>query len=194
MAVAARQANKDYYAPSGYAYTSAAATASAQPAVQPSRQPSPAPQPQPRQPKRTPGYRVRPDAHSAISPLKKAAMIFGIMGVSAALLLVLARYARIADEYGVVNDLESQISQQNRDIQTLNVALEFAMTIQEADAAAKEAGMNYPTADQIVQPGELTPSEFVQRIDEAKADDALPDDTAGADPAQQDPDNADLPI
>ncbi|MEL7609005.1 MAG: hypothetical protein AAGU74_05825 [Bacillota bacterium] len=194
MAVAAGQANKDYYAPSGYAYTSTAATA-AQPAYEPSRparRPAPAPQPRPRQPERTPGYRVRPDAQSAISPLRKAAMIFGIMGVSAALLLVLARYARISDEYSVVNDLKSQIAEQDRNIETLNVALEFAMTIQEADAAAKESGMNYPSADQIVKPGELTPSEFQGRVDEAKtAED--PDDTEDTDPAQ-DPESPDLPI
>ena len=152
MAVAPRQNDRDHYMPSGYAYYSSAATAYAQPAYQPA-EPQRRPQPEP-------GYRVRPEKESTLSVLQKTALVASIFLMAAALLAVLSRYERIAGEYSVVNGLKSDIEQQQLQLAQLTVELEFAVSLSEAKAAAQATGMNYPTASQIVRPGELSQSAF----------------------------------
>ena len=123
-------------------------------------QPEPVPPQRKRTPQPKPGYRVRPEKESTLSVLQKTALVASIFLMAAALLAVLSRYERIAGEYSVVNGLKSDIEQQQLQLAQLTVELEFAVSLSEAKAAAQATGMNYPTASQIVRPGELSQSAF----------------------------------
>ena len=74
-----------------------------------------------------------------------------VLCIAAALIGILVRYAMISAEYDAVNALRSEISQCEIDLNELNVRLSSAVNIDEAREAAERAGMDYPTAEQIVK-------------------------------------------
>ncbi|MCE5236745.1 MAG: hypothetical protein ABFC62_08530 [Clostridiaceae bacterium] len=90
-------------------------------------------------------------ASAAAVFFKKAAVLLAVAFVAAALIGILMRYAQIAEEYDAVNDIREEISQCEIDLTELRVKLNGAVNIDEARSAAGEAGMDYPTADQIVR-------------------------------------------
>lgn len=125
-----------------YAYAPAAAP------VQPVEQPKVAPKPQQR-----PVRQPRP----VLSTGCKAAMLFAVFTVAAACLLMVFRYARIANEYLEVNQIKTDIEAAQLRVRALNVELECAVSIQNVQEAAARLGMTYPTADQYVRAGDALP-------------------------------------
>lgn len=120
MAVAARQENREYYAPVTRVYSHGSTAAAAEPAYRPQprrEQSAAAPQETPRQ-SRKPQF-------------------------------VLVRYERITDEYAVVNSLKDDIEETNLSLAALNVELQLAVSLEDAKEVAERMGMDYPTADQI---------------------------------------------
>jgi len=67
------------------------------------------------------------------------------------MILILVRYAMISQEYVVVNETKELIEESSREIAALKVQLNTAVCLEEARAAALEAGMGYPTAEQIIR-------------------------------------------
>lgn len=143
MAVTARQVNNSYYSSQTGMYVNGA-TARALPKPQPNYAPSPVRRVQP-------GYRVKPQPKSRLSFLQKLLVITCILTAAAALLFLLVRYERISDEYAVVNSLKNDIEEKKRELDTLSVTLECSVSLEEAKEAARRAGMNYPTVEQIVK-------------------------------------------
>ena len=88
------------------------------------------------------------------NPKRRVAILAGVCLTAAALLLVLVRYAKIAAEYSTVNSLKSDIEQAELNLAALNVELQLAVSLEDAEATAKAAGMSYPTASQIHRVGE----------------------------------------
>lgn len=149
----------DYRVPSGYVYSSNLARAYAQPAYEPAYEPArpqPAP-PRPRQPapRPRPRYRVRPETRTGLSLGKKLMTMGSIAVFFAALMFLLVRYERISVEYGMINDLKSQIGKTQLELSSLLVELEFTASLDQAKQEALAAGMNYPAASQILRPGDI---------------------------------------
>ncbi|MBQ3200540.1 MAG: hypothetical protein IJB22_01355 [Clostridia bacterium] len=155
MAVAARK-DEYLYAPSRVYSHSRQATAEALPqqpyTASPEEQPTTKPVRQAGQPA------VRTRVNKGLSPRRRrkqriAPMVLSVVGVfaiAAMLIGVITRYASIALAYSAVNDLEDSIEESERNIAALNVQLNNALDINAARAAALEAGLWYPAADQIV--------------------------------------------
>lgn len=122
---------------SAYAYAQEAA------APQPKRQPQAAPQP-----------KARPKARPELSMGCKWALLCSLLLLAAASLAVVFRYADIASQYAVVNQLKSDIESAELRVKELNVKLECAVGIQDAQDAAVRFGMTYPTASQYVRAGD----------------------------------------
>lgn len=76
---------------------------------------------------------------------------------AAMVIFVLSGYERITRAYADINILTSEIEKVNLHISELNVSIECAVTIEQAEAAAQAAGMTYPTQNQIYSPGERIP-------------------------------------
>lgn len=93
----------------------------------------------------------KPRASAAAVFFKKAGVLATVLCIAAALIGILVRYAMISAEYDAVNALRSEISQCEIDLNELNVRLSSAVNIDEAREAAERAGMDYPTAEQIVK-------------------------------------------
>jgi cell division protein FtsL len=82
--------------------------------------------------------------------LPKLVSVVGVLTIAAIMIGLVFRYATIASAYKAINSTESSIKESQRRITELEVQLDEAVTLEEAKLAAAEAGLNYPTADQIV--------------------------------------------
>lgn len=171
MAVAARQENREYYAPVTRVYSHGATAVAAEPAFRPEPRPEPQAAPLERQ-KQQPRAQTRP----AVSPMQRVLAVLVICAVAAALLFVLVRYERIADEYAVVNEIKEQIEEKNITLAALNVELQLAVSLDDAKETAQRMGMGYPTADQIHRLGDPLVSVSVDDsgIDNSTVGDDLP--------------------
>jgi|GEM_PF-5214620 len=118
----------------------------------PKREPEarPAPKPRPR-----PQPRAKEQKH--LSAACRFALVFTIAAVAVAMLFVMYRYSLIAGEYQKVNTLKEQITESQLRVNALNVKLQCAVSIDDAQAAAKRLGMTYPTASQFVRAGDALP-------------------------------------
>lgn len=72
-------------------------------------------------------------------------------------LFILTGYERITRAYSDINTLNSQIETAQLHINELDVAIECAVTIQDAQNAAKRYGMQYPEQSQYVKSGSDIP-------------------------------------
>lgn len=97
------------------------------------------------------GKNVRRAPSAAAVFFKKVAVLGAVLCVAAALIGILVRYAQIAEQYDEVNQIKSDIAQCEIDLTELRVQLNSAVSIDEARDAAGAAGMDYPSADQIVR-------------------------------------------
>lgn len=141
---------------SAYAYAQEAA------APQPKRQPpQPTPQPKPRS-------KARPELSAGC----KWALLCSVLLLAAASLAVVFRYADIASQYAVVNQLRSDIESAELRVRELNVKLECAVSIQDAQDAAARFGMTYPTASQYVRAGDTLALNDPDSSDEPDEDNA----------------------
>jgi len=102
-----------------------------------------------------PKTRKKPQAADKPSPIrlffKKVSVLATVVFIAAALIGILMRYAEISTEYNKVNTLKRDIAQCEIELTELAVKLNSAVSIDTAREAAKEAGMDYPGADQIVK-------------------------------------------
>lgn len=140
MAVAAKKMQYEYgYAPATRVYSQTQQAAVRKTAT-------------PEQETRT---RVERSTAPRVKPAKKSAkklLALMCVGVTAAVMVVLLiRYAQIAESYSQVNELRDEIAYSEQRIATLNVELNSVISIDAARDAAISAGMGYPMADQIVR-------------------------------------------
>ncbi|MEG1547557.1 MAG: hypothetical protein RR232_02270 [Clostridia bacterium] len=141
MAVAAKKLQDDYgYAPTTRVYShSRASVAEALPRYEPDIQVK---------------THVKRDAAPVAKPKrnigKKLMTVLTIGVVAGTLMMLMIRYAQIAESYCAVNVLKNDIELREENIAALNVKLNSAIDIDAAREAAVKAGMGYPTADQIV--------------------------------------------
>lgn len=146
--------NKYEYAPSRVYSYSRAALAEALPAYEPAENPRQAP-PNPER-KTHPGQQTRirrevaPAAKRKQRFLPKLFSVCAVLITAAMLIYIIVRYAAITAEWANVNELQAQIDESQRRITQLEVQLDEATDLEAAKETALEAGLNYPTADQIV--------------------------------------------
>ncbi len=72
-------------------------------------------------------------------------------------LFTLTGYERITRAYADVNTINEEIEETRLSIAALDVAIECAVTIQDAQAAAERFGMQYPDKTQYVPSGSMVP-------------------------------------
>lgn len=145
MAVAARkQNNEQSYIPGTRVYYYSNASAAAQPEYVPGFQEEE--YLEPRTVKRT-VTRRRSKAKAVIAA-------FGLSAVFAAMFLMI-RYADISKAYLEVNNLKNSINVCEQQIKALDVELQCAINMEDARELARQQGMDYPTAGQIMPADEI---------------------------------------
>jgi hypothetical protein len=144
MAVAARREAREYYAPVTRVYSHSAASTA--PAIDPNIYGHPEQAP-----------KIDREAERRARLLKKHRLLLRLASVCAvlaalsALLFIMVRYEKISGEYAAVNELKKDIEETRLNLDALNVSLQYAVTLDEARAAAERLGMVYPQAGQFVR-------------------------------------------
>jgi len=87
---------------------------------------------------------------SRVGLLKAMLITCGIMAAAAVVLLIMVRYAVIAEQYSLVNQYRETIEENDRAMAELEVQLNSAVSLEEAREAALAAGLSHPTAAQII--------------------------------------------
>lgn len=82
--------------------------------------------------------------------MPKLMSVIAVFAAAAVLIFIVVRYSAITSEWASVNALESDIAESERRITELEVQLDEAVNLDAARETATEAGLDYPTADQIV--------------------------------------------
>lgn len=161
MAVAARK-DEYLYAPSRVYSHSRAATAEALPNDEPysvprTEEPDGQAEAAPRTRVKEPTVKTRVHKGPSARQRRKERVFPKVMSVAcifliaAVLIGVIVRYSMISLAYSAVNDLTDQIEESKRNIAALNVQLNSALDMNAARDAALEAGLGYPTAEQIIR-------------------------------------------
>ncbi len=83
-----------------------------------------------------------------VTQLGKFGMVFCAFIFSGMVLFVLMGYEKIARAYSDINTLNNSIDEAKLHIKELDVAIECAVTIDQAQEAAKKFNMQYPTKSQ----------------------------------------------
>lgn len=147
----AQAAKKDtyVYAPSRVYSYSRAATAEALPEA------APAPHrgaPRPAHP--APRTRVKREPSPAMKRkqrfVPKLVSVIEVFAATALIIFIVVQYSLIAGEYNELNDIRSDIEASKLRIAELEVQLDSAVNVEEAREAAEKAGLDYPSAGQIV--------------------------------------------
>ncbi len=73
-----------------------------------------------------------------------------VAAVAAVVLFVVMRYAAINESYSAINEMKDNITAIEQEIEMLNVKLNTSVSIEAAREAALNAGMGYPTEEQVV--------------------------------------------
>lgn len=142
MAVTARKNDIYEYAPTRVYSYSRSATAAAEP-VRKESVPKTEEKVQQRR-KTSAKVQAKPQIKKAVLSIATAAII------ASTLIFVMARYAAINSSYSALNDLKAEIVAAEREIEVLNVKLNTSISLEAAREAALNAGMGYPTEEQIV--------------------------------------------
>lgn len=101
-----------------------------------------------------PGVRVdKPETTS----LGRIGLIISSFIFAGMVLFTLAGYERISRAYADINALNNEITLTDLRINELDVQIECAVTIQEAQEIAQAYGMQYPEKDQYVRVGDRLP-------------------------------------
>ncbi len=93
-----------------------------------------------------------------MNTLERIGIMFCAFVFAGMIIFILSGYERISRAYADINTLNDEIEDVNLHISELNVAIECAVTIQQAEAAALAAGMTYPTQAQSLQIGDPLPA------------------------------------
>lgn len=102
------------------------------------------------------GFRVRV-SRDEVNPLSRVGMILCGFLFAGMVLFMLTGYERITRAYADINTLNDEIEQTNLRITELDVQIECAVTIQDAQEAAERFGMRYPDPSQYVKSGSYIP-------------------------------------
>lgn len=92
-----------------------------------------------------------------ITPLGRIGLIISGFLFAGMVLFTLAGYERISRAYADINALNTQIDSTELRINELDVQIECAVTIQEAQQVAESYGMRYPEKSQYVKIGDPLP-------------------------------------
>jgi len=101
-----------------------------------------------------PGVRVE---KAEITALGRIGLIISGFLLSGMVLFTLAGYERISRAYADINTLNSEIDLTDLRINELEVQIECAVTIQDAQKVAEAYGMQYPEKSQYVKIGDALP-------------------------------------
>lgn len=107
---------------------------------------------------------ARPPAEAGVrvekpqmTPLGRIGLIISGFLFAGMVLFTLSGYERIARAYADINALNNEIDSTNLRINELDVQIECAVTIQDAQKAAESYGMRYPEKSQYVRIGDPLP-------------------------------------
>jgi len=92
-----------------------------------------------------------------MSSLGRVGLIISGFLFAGMVLFTLSGYERISRAYADINALNAEIDSTGLRINELNVQIECAVTIQDAQKVAEEYGMRYPEQDQYVRIGDPLP-------------------------------------
>lgn len=92
-----------------------------------------------------------------LNPLARIGLILCGFIFAGMVLFTLTGYERITRAYADINSLNDEIDETELRINELDVQIECAVTIQDAQAVAEEYGMQYPEKDQYVKIGDALP-------------------------------------
>ncbi|MDR1619946.1 MAG: hypothetical protein LBS18_04715 [Clostridiales bacterium] len=106
------------------------------------------------QPKKKPAAAAGPRAKKALGTGVRITLVVCMLAVTLGGAAVIYRYYEINRQYAAVNELGNKIKSSETKIDELNVLLECAVTIQDAQAAAERFHMTYPSATQMVRVGD----------------------------------------
>lgn len=153
MAATAKK-GQNVYAPSRVYSYSRAATAEKLPYEEAESIPAQIPRAEPKR-HAAPKTRIMREATTAQKrkqrTLPKLISVTGVLVIAAVMIGLVFRYASIASAYRTVNSTQKKIEESQRRITELEVQLDEAVSLDEAMLAAAQAGLNYPTAEQIVE-------------------------------------------
>lgn len=96
-------------------------------------------------------------AQREMTSFERVSIMFCAFVFAGMILFTLSGYERITRAYADINDLNAEIEDVQLHISELNVSIECAVTIDQAEAAALAAGMTYPTQAQIYNAGDPVP-------------------------------------
>lgn len=102
------------------------------------------------------GYRIHL-TEDEDNPLARIGMMFSAFLLAGMILFMLFGYEQISRAYADINTLNSEIELTQLRITALNVEIECAVTIQQAQEAAEAAGMRYPVQSQYIKIGSQIP-------------------------------------
>lgn len=92
-----------------------------------------------------------------LNPLARIGLILCGFIFAGMVLFTLTGYERITRAYADINSLNSEIEETSLRINELDVQIECAVTIQDAQAVAEAYGMQYPEQSQYVKIGDALP-------------------------------------
>lgn len=92
-----------------------------------------------------------------MTPLGRVGLIISGFILSGMVLFTLTGYERISRAYADINALNSEIETTNLRINELDVQIECAVTIQDAQTMAESYGMRYPDKSQYIRIGDPLP-------------------------------------
>ena len=114
-----------------------------------------------------------------LNPLARIGLILCGFIFAGMVLFTLTGYERITRAYADINSLNDEIEETTLRINELDVQIECAVTIQDAQAVAEEYGMQYPEQDQYVKIGDPLPFSGSDPTADTTTDPTDTTDTAG---------------
>lgn len=142
MAVTAKKNEVYEYAPTRvYSYSRSAAAVAEPQRKEPAQKNGKKPE---QKQKTRAAVQAKPQIKRAVLSMTAVAMVAAVM------LFVITRYAAINKSYSALNEMKDNITAIEQEIEMLNVKLNTSVSLEAARAAAVEAGMGYPTEEQVV--------------------------------------------
>ena len=124
-----------------------------------------------------PGVRVEKPEMTSLS---RVGLIISGFIFAGMVLFTLAGYERISRAYADINALNNEIDSTKLRINELNVQIECAVTIQEAQKVAEAYGMRYPEKSQYVRIGDPLPFDNTVATTPATTDENQTQETPAA--------------
>ena len=137
--------------------------------------------------------RTRSTAHAGVTVEKPQSASLGRVGLiisgfifAGMVLFTLSGYERISRAYADINALNNENDLTDLRINELQVQIECAVTIQDAQKAAESYGMRYPEKNQYVRIGDALPFDnSLPVVTDAPKESTTPDTQTTPDPATE---------